>query len=126
MSSTISVQEDWYEIAVKHGPVTDDPRRPHRLTAWDDEDEEEEEETETEDQERDDDEDGDIEVPPIEPEEDPFDDFDDEDFDDDFDDDFEEELEDDYEIEPDDSEMFPEQGDDGDEDLLDVDPLEEL
>ena len=34
--------------------------------------------------------------------------FDDEDFDDDFDDDFEEELDDDYEIEPDDSEMFPE------------------
>ncbi len=127
MSLTLEKQEDWFEIAVQAAPLPEFTAPAKRTFSWtvaedidDDDDDDDDNEPESDD----DDEDGDIVLPPTKPEDDPFDDFDDEDFDDDFDDDFEEELEDDYEIEPDDSEMFPEAGDD--EEDLDLDPLDDL
>lgn len=114
MSLTLVAQEDWFETALKQ-PLIDATPRTRNLVAWDDDDADS---TDEEVDSPEDDEDADIEIPPGEAEDDPFDDFDDEDFDDEFDDDFEEELEDDYEIEPDDSEMFPD--DDSDEEDPDL------
>ena len=88
-------ESDWFESAL--GTTVPFRPRPTMASSWD---EEEEEEVVEEDE----------ELPgvvaPVEPEEDPFDDFDEEDFDDDFDDDFEEELEEEYDIEPDDDGML--------------------
>ena len=99
--SVFTKEDDWFEGALR----VEMPTRPRPLVAQWAEDDPTEEPDEAEEG---------VELPLDDgQEEDPFGDFDDEDFDDDFDDDFEEELEDDYEIEPDDSEMFP---DDDDED----------
>ncbi len=93
------------------------------VLAWDDDDDDDDVLDDDEPEERDPDDPDGAPNPVVEEEEeeDPFQDFDENDFDDDFDDDFEEELEDDYEIEPDDSEMFPDADDNdpeiGEEDL---------
>ena len=123
MSLTLAKHEDWFDLALQAAPALEFAAPAKRIVVWtaseeaiDDDDVDDVEPDE-------DDEDADIVLPPTKPEDDPFDDFDDEDFDDDFDDDFEEELDDDYEIEPDDSEMFPAEVDDDDDDL---DPLEDV
>ena len=86
------------------------------VQAWDDDDDLDDEVVDPVDEDAD--VDGATIAPLIEEEEDPFQGFEENDFDDDFDDDFEEELEDDYEIEPDDSEMFPAgNGEDLDDDI---------
>ncbi len=103
---SIDPDNDWFEMALE----TPTPRKPLALpfaSSWDDDDDEADEPLG-------DDEDLPGEVAPIEPEEDPFDDFDEEDFDDDFDDDFEEELEEEYDIEPDDDGMVETETDDDD------------